>query len=120
MDPVDASALLANKEVIRVGNEASPTDWGGRGVRTRGGRVMLAFAGFRGDGDAETIHGGKAKIEVKEPKVLVSGGVREASSIASPTGKEEPGLFPVSAGRLIEFMEAGILQFFDNTPLKVL
>ena len=101
MDPVDASALLANKEVIRVGNEASPTDWGGRGVRTCGGRVMLAFAGFRGNRDAKTIHCGKAKIEIKEPKVLVSGGIREAGAIASPTGREEPGLFTVSAGRLI-------------------
>ncbi len=102
VDTVYASPLLTHEEVVRIPHKVSVTDRDDAPIIAGSSREVLTFATPAGDINAQPVQAGEGEIKVQEPKVLVSWGIGEASSIARTTGREKPGLFPCATRCFIQ------------------
>ena len=110
--------LLAHEEVIRASRKICVAD--GKGARYVPGRcrVVLTSPAPTGDVNPQPVKAGEGEVQVKQPEVLVIGSVSKTGTIAWPTCREEPGLFPGAAGSLIQPQKPGVLDGFDDSALQ--
>ena len=117
MDPVNAPSFLAHEKVIRAPCEFSTANRNDTSIISGSRREVLAFATSAEDINAKPVEAGEGEVKIKQPEVLVRGGIGVARSVARATGREKPGFFSGAANCLVKPQKSGVLNGFNDSAL---